>query len=113
MQTIADLGPILSMSDERLDYARATPVRKSYVIASSYRSGSTYLSWLLWKSGLLGAPSEVLNPTSELVLFMNRFKTTSQADYLAKLVQKRTGRNGVFGMKAHFHHFEGFLKECP
>ena len=113
MKPVGEAAPIRSMADERLDYRRRTPLRKSYLIASSYRSGSTYLSWLLWKSGRLGAPSEVLNPTSELVLLMNRFRTSSPADYFAKLLELRTGANGVFGMKAHFHHFEGFLKQYP
>ena len=106
-------GSVLSMTDERLDFAHPTPLRKSYLVASSYRCGSTYLCWLLWETGLLGAPSEVLNPTSELRLLMNRFKTSSPAQYVAKLLERRTSRNGVFGMKAHFHHFEAFWKDYP
>ena len=109
----ADDRPIRSMADERLDCDRPAPLRKSYIVASSYRSGSTYLCSLLWQTGRLGAPSEVLNPRSESLVLMNRFKTTSPADYITKLLAHRTSRNGIFGMKAHFHHFEAFLQEYP
>jgi hypothetical protein len=58
--------PIRTMTDERLDFAHRTPMRKSYIVASSPRSGSTYLCRLLGQSGLLGTPSEVLNPGFDL-----------------------------------------------
>ena len=113
MKPSTDPGPVRYVIDERLDLNHFRPLRKSYIVASSYRSGSQYLCWRLWQTGLLGAPSEVLNPTSELRVLMNRFKATSPADYVGKLLARRTSRNGVFGMKAHFHHFEAFLKEYP
>jgi LPS sulfotransferase NodH/predicted O-methyltransferase YrrM len=113
VKTDAEQRPIVSMTDERLDFRKATPLRKSYLIASSYRCGSSYLCWLLWKTGLLGAPSEVLNPTSELPLFINRFKTSEPTDYMTKILERRVSRNGVFGIKAHFHHFEAYQKQYP
>ena len=112
-KTKSDQGPVRYVIDERLDFNHFGTLRKSYIVASSYRSGSQYLCWRLWQTGLLGAPSEVLNPTSELRILMNRFKARSPTDYIAKLVARRTSRNGVFGMKAHFHHFEAFLKDYP
>jgi LPS sulfotransferase NodH len=108
-----DQGPIRFVIDERLDFNHFGPLQKSYIVASSYRCGSQYLCWRLWQTGRLGAPSEVLNPTSELRVLMNRFKASSPADYIAKLLAHRASRNGVFGMKAHFHHFEAFLKDYP
>lgn len=108
-----DLGPIRFVTDERLDYNHFGPLQKSYVVASSYRSGSEYLCWKLWQTGLLGAPSEVLNPGGELSTLMTRVAASSPADYIAKLIARRASRNGVFGIKAHFHHFEAFLKEYP
>lgn len=113
MKAAIDPGPVRYVIDERLDLNHFGPLRKSYIVASSYRSGSQYLCWRLWQSGLLGAPSEVLNPTTELRVLMNRFKASSPADYIAKLLARRTSKNGVFGMKAHFHHFEAFLREYP
>ena len=109
----AEQRPIVTMTDERLDFKRPTPLAKSYLIASSYRCGSSYLSWLLWNTGLLGAPSEVLNPTSELPQFINRFKTSDPSDYISKILERRVSRNGVFGVKAHFHHFEAYQKQYP
>ena len=108
-----DQGPVRFVTDARLDFNHFTPVRKSYIVASSYRSGSQYLCWRLWQTGLLGAPSEVLNPTSELRVLMNRLKASSPSDYMTKLLGRRVTRNGVFGMKAHFHHFEAFLNDFP
>jgi LPS sulfotransferase NodH len=106
--------PARSLSDERFDFSHAAPLRKSYIIASSARSGSTYLARSLAQTGLLGAPSEVFNSaTNEMQTLMARFRAYSHADYVAKLIANRTSRNGVFGMKAHFHQFEAFLKKYP
>jgi trehalose 2-sulfotransferase len=109
----ADKKPVRFVTDARLDFNHSTPLRKSYVVASSYRCGSQYLCWCLWQTGLLGAPSEVLNPRSEMRVLTKRFKTSSPADYLATLIARRTSKNGVFGVKAHFHHFEAFMKDYP
>ena len=38
-----------------------------------------------------------------------RLRAVSPEDYFEKLLARRTSRNGVFGMKAHFHHFEPAL----
>ena len=114
MESTAAEKPIRSMTDERLDFDYAAPLRKSYIVASSYRCGSTYFCWLLWKTGVLGAPSESLNSaTNELRVMMTRLKAYSPADYIAKLLACRTSRNGIFGMKVHFPHFETFLAEYP
>ena len=103
-----------SMSDERFDFRHPTPLRKAYIIASSARSGSTFLARSLAQTGLLGAPSEALNSkTNDVQTFMTRFKVYSHAEYIAKLLAHRTSRNGVFGIKAHFHQFEAFLKKYP
>jgi LPS sulfotransferase NodH len=108
-----DEKPIRFVTDERLDFDQSTPLRKSYFITSSYRCGSQYLCWKLWETGILGAPCEYLNPGYELRVLMKRFNVFSQADYIAKLLERRTSKNGVFGMKEHFHHFEAFLKGYP
>ena len=110
----AEQTPIRSVTDERLDFAHSTPLRKSYIVASSQRCGSTYLCWLLWQTGLLGAPSEALNSaTNDSRLMSARFAAASASDYIVKLVAHRTSANGVFGMKAHFHQFESYLKKFP
>lgn len=110
---VADQKPVRSVTDKRLDFKHAVPLQKSYIIASSARSGSNFLSWQLWNSGVLGAPCEYLNPNFEMHMMMNRLKASSPADYLAKLLVCRTSSNGIFGLKAHFHNFEAFLKDYP
>ena len=108
-----DEKPIWFVTDERLDFEQSTPLRKSYFITSSYRCGSQFLCWKLWETGVLGAPCEYLNPGYEIRVLMKRFNVFSHADYVAKLLERRTSQNGVFGLKEHFHHFEAFLKAYP
>jgi len=105
--------PVRFVLDERLDFNHFVPLRKSYIVASSYRSGSNYLCWELWRTGVLGAPVEFLNPYDALPVLMNRFKASSPADYITKLIAHRSSKNGVFGLKTHSHHFEVFLKQYP
>lgn len=115
-------GPITSWGDARLDYGYTVPLRRSYIVASSYRCGSTFLCTELWKTGVLGAPTEYVNndkgfaaiPTgTEPGRLMIRLGATTPEQYFVKLLERRTGRNGIFGMKAHFHHFEPALAWCP
>jgi trehalose 2-sulfotransferase len=105
--------PVRFVLDERLDFNHFTPLRKSYIVASSYRSGSNYLCWELWRTGVLGAPVEFLNPYDALPVLMNRFKASSPSGYITKLIEHRSSKNGVFGLKTHSHHFEAFLKQYP
>lgn len=108
-----DEKPVRFVLDERLDFNHFVPLKKSYIVASSYRSGSNYFCWELWRTGVLGAPVEFLNPYDALPVLMNRFKASSPADYITKLIQRRSSKNGVFGLKTHSHHFEVFLKQYP
>ena len=93
-------------------FLESPPLRKSYVVASSYRCGSTYFCSRLWSTGVLGAPAEYLNVGVGRMLrhvMESRLQATSPEDYFAKLLACRTSSNGVFGMKAHYHHFEEAL----
>ena len=72
---------------------------KVYVLASVPRSGSTYLSHLLWRTGCLGAPLEYLNflPAGHY-----GFASNSPQEQLAiweSVLHRRTSPNGVFGIK--------------
>jgi trehalose 2-sulfotransferase len=113
VKTASDEKPVRFVLDERLDFNHFVPLRKSYIVASSYRSGSNYFCWELWRTGVLGAPVEFLNPYDALPVLMNRFKASSPADYITKLIERRSSKNGVFGLKTHSHHFEVFLKQYP
>jgi LPS sulfotransferase NodH len=114
--------PYLIWYHPNLDFPRSVPLRKSYIIASSYRCGSTFLCSELWKTGLLGAPAEYLNTDQASAVIatarepgrmMGRLQVSTPEDYFASLLACRTSRNGIFGMKAHYHHFEPALAWYP
>jgi trehalose 2-sulfotransferase len=105
--------PIRSLTDRRLDFPKSAPLRQSYIVASSFRSGSTYLCSKLWESGILGAPWEYMNDNFELGDMMRRFKAVTPDEYLDRLLACRTSSNGVFGLKVHFQHFEAGLARFP
>jgi len=99
-----------------LDFQRAVPLRKSYFVASSYRCGSTFLCWKLWGTGVLGAPAEYLNVGAGRMArdqMMRRLDAVTPEDYFIKLLNCRTSKNGVFGMKVHYPHFEAALSWYP
>jgi LPS sulfotransferase NodH len=104
---------------------------RTYVVASLPRTGSTLLCNALWDTGLAGAPKEYLNPmqirdwevrfpshplgrlahaplVGPAVGLAGRGRWTDErlAAYLARIRARRTGANGWFGLKIHWHHFE-------
>jgi LPS sulfotransferase NodH len=95
----------------RFDFTEETITQKIFVIASSYRSGSTLVGLSLWKDGRFGAPFEYLNFEKHMDYMMARLGSTDFDEYLQRLIPLRTSRNGVFGVKAHFHHFEAFVEK--
>jgi trehalose 2-sulfotransferase len=101
-------------TDEALDFKEPTPLRRSYIIASLPRSGSQFFSGELWKTGLLGAPCEYLLLAYHMQRPMvNRLRTTTPADYIAKLLACRTSPNGVFGVATHIHQLYEFMRDYP
>ncbi len=80
--------------------------KKSYIVFSTGRTGSTWLILGLYKLGL-GIPMEYFNP-SILEQFCTRWQITrpksqSEVDtYLQKLYAYRTSENGWFGTTIHF-----------
>jgi LPS sulfotransferase NodH len=99
----------------RFDLPGPVMLRKSYIVASTPRSGGSLLCAKLWQTGVLGAPSEYLGyPSSRFARRMAaRLAPSSPADYLAKVLARRTSRNGVFGAKAYFKDFiEGLGKSA-
>jgi trehalose 2-sulfotransferase len=112
-------GPIRRLTDTRLDFPAPASLRKSYIVASTYRSGSTYLCSMLWQTGVLGAPAEYWNYRSRAggqpigTQMKERLNASSPADYLNKLLACRTSKNGVFGVKAHSIDFKEELRQFP
>ena len=86
--------------EERFDWPPYHGERQTYILASVPRSGSTYLSHLVWRTGCLGAPLEYLNfePTGPFGAASQSFQ--AQIDLWRRAVSSRTSPNGVFGIKA-------------
>ncbi len=102
--------------DQGLDFTYPVPLRKSYIVASSYRCGSTYFCSKLWNTGVLGAPAEYFNVGAGRMTrdtMMARLHVATPESYLAKLLDCRTSKNGVFGVKVHFPHFQAALTWYP
>jgi trehalose 2-sulfotransferase len=78
--------------------ARSEPPAIPYMIATIPRTGSSYLSHVLWRSGCLGAPLEYLNFDPAGPYF---FASTpeQQARLWRSVLRRRTSPNGVFGVK--------------
>jgi LPS sulfotransferase NodH len=106
-------GGMSGFVSPRYDFNHGRHPKKIYIVASSYRSGSTYLCQCLWETGVMGAPWEYLHYENDMRVMALRLDATSPFDYLTKLLTCRTSRNGVFGLKAHFHHFEVAIETLP
>jgi LPS sulfotransferase NodH len=70
-----------------------------YMLASIPRTGSTYLSHLLWQTGCLGAPLEYLNFEPTGPYFFAAHSADNQTRLWRSLLHRRTSPNGVFGIK--------------
>lgn len=78
---------------------RSGSPERSYMIASVPRTGSTYLSHLLWRTGCLGAPLEYLNFDPAGPYFFAAASRENQSWLWDSVVRRRTSPNGVFGVK--------------
>ncbi|MBA4765225.1 MAG: hypothetical protein H2048_07060 [Erythrobacter sp.] len=86
--------------EERFDWPIFTNTPQPYILASVPRTGSTYLSHLLWRTGCLGAPLEYLNfaPTGPQGAASN--SPAAQVELWQRAIAHRTSPNGIFGVKA-------------
>lgn len=75
------------------------PPRMFYLLATVPRSGSTYLSHLLWRSGRLGAPLEYLNHLPAGPYGFAHGAPEEQIRQFRADLRRRTSPNGVFGLK--------------
>lgn len=84
----------------RFDFpARAEPPAIAYILASVPRSGSTFVSHLLWETGCLGAPLEYLNFEPGGPYGFASRSPEQQRQLWKSVVRRRTSPNGVFGAK--------------
>jgi LPS sulfotransferase NodH len=86
--------------------------RKIVLIASAPRVGSTLLLEGLVAAGALPYSAEMFNP-AHIQDFYLRWGRLSDAEYLERLFQYRTNKQGLFGVKAHYDHYERFMGLAP
>ena len=104
----------ISLTDPAFDLPGPIPLRKSYIVAATPRSGGTFLSTRLWATGVLGAPAEYVGHRKPIgTKMMERLDASSPTDYLSRLLACRTSENGIFGMSAEFNDFEEALRRFP
>lgn len=92
--------------DAKFDLPAAAEPHLKYFFAFVPRSGSTFCSTQLWKTGLLGAPMEYLNYYYDMIQLVRRLQVNSLDEYLSEIVKRRTTPNGVFGLKVSRVQFE-------
>ena len=88
------------------DFPASTKPTNFYVVASTPRSGSSYLCNQLWSTGLMGAPGEYFNYQGMMLLMAARLRPNNLVEYLRRLFMLRTSANGVFGFKAQWDQFQ-------
>jgi len=96
-------------SEYDLPLFEGTP--RTWVMASTGRSGSHYLGHLLTETGALGAPLEYLHP-QHIERWQRRLGVDDLEGVLAYLHAHRTSPSGWFGIKAHWRNqFVRFVKD--
>ncbi len=94
-------GAIVTGYEPQFDFPeREGPPTCPWLFASVPRSGSTYVSHLLWASGCLGAPLEYLNFEPAGPYGFASHSPARQAELWRCALRRRTSPNGVFGLKA-------------
>lgn len=89
---------------EGYDHPHFEGERKTYLLASSPRSGSHYLGHLLWETGDLGSPLEYFHPR-HLKKWKEKLNTRDEVTVFRRILARRTSPTGWFGVKAHWAQF--------
>jgi LPS sulfotransferase NodH len=100
--------------DPRYDLPTYIGSPRTYLIATTQRTGSHFLAHLLGTRGALGVPFEYLNGYRSLLELKRRGEHSSERTQLALLEEmkaRRTGCSGWFGVKAHWHTWSGVLAQ--
>jgi LPS sulfotransferase NodH len=85
----------------------------TYMVASIPRSGSTFLSMLLWRTGCLGAPMEHAN-FQVIKNWMSLVDCEGQPElFWEKIKHFRTSPNGVYGYKMFMQNLVNISKNYP
>jgi LPS sulfotransferase NodH len=89
------------------------PPPRPYLLASVPRSGSTYVSHLLWQTGCLGAPLEYCNFEPGGPYGHAAASTVEQQRLWRTALLRRTSPNGVFGLKGFPGQFQQLQEANP
>ena len=95
-----------------------TKTKKTYIVFSSGRTGSTWLALGLYKLGL-GIPMEYFNITqrkgfSQRINIPEAFHNEHDlAKYVQEIVSLRTTKNGVFGTSIHMYQWMTLFETIP
>lgn len=103
-----DTSSAPNTDDAAFDFPSASPAH-FYIVSSTWRSGGTFICNELWKTGVLGAPSEYFNLHGTMFHMAQRFGVESINDYVTRLFEARTSPNGVFGVKVHWDQLQLLL----
>ncbi len=85
--------------------------RVPYMLASIPRTGSTFLSHLLWRTGYLGAPLEYLNFDGPYAFAAS--SNAMQQQLWRSVLRRRTSPNGVFGAKCFPMQLQALAEANP
>ena len=100
--------------EEKFDFPyRARPPDRVYMLATLPRTGSTYVSHLLWSSGCLGAPLEYLNFLPGSPYAIAHGQPDKQTALWRSVLQRRTSPNGVFGVKCFSLQLRELQRDNP
>ncbi len=81
------------------------PLKRSYFISSTPRTGSGLLAEALESTQLAGTPREYFDPVFEKH-WLEKLSISADTEYFEKIQSAGTSPNGVFGAKVHWHQFE-------
>ena len=105
---------IVTGYEAEFDFPRRwAPPARPYLLASVPRSGSTYVSHLLWQTGCLGAPLEYCNFDPAGPYGYASHSTAAQHRLWREALARRTSPNGVFGLKGFPVQFEALHATNP
>lgn len=86
------------------------PVRRSLLLCSSPRSGSTLLAEALHGTRRVGRPAEYFDPTAAFADCYARWRATSMVGYVAALHRHRVSDEGLLSAKMHWYQLQWL---CP
>lgn len=97
----------LAGAEHDVDHPGGAPaVRRTYLLCSNPRSGSTLLSEALHATGRLGTPIEYFDGTDAMLALVQRWGCRDLRCYVGCLRRRRTTRDGVLGVKMHWYQLQ-------